>query len=994
MPPRPAIVLDFLARNAGFLKAARENEAALRRQGRSFRAQGRAVARFTTLYQAAAAAAALVAVSTVASSREILRSARELQTFSQATSVSVQDLQLLENAGARVGLVFDDVADVLQTFTESVGLARRGLVAGTGGAQFDALRFLGFSPEEIFNAEDDISSFLDSFFARLRQRTRAEQQELIGEFSLPDAARRLLALPDSPLRAGETLNIGLTAGEDVATLNRVFERMAQTGLQFQRSFRGLLARNEGEISAFLDAIERNTPLILNSGAALANAVGRAGQLVLAGVAQIERRLGTGQDAQTGQARLTGLDFIDVAAILVLVRTFRTQIGVALRVLASGLGSALVVVGSGVAASLAAVFAGVPIAITAALGTALAFGLDGALLGGSIRKTLVGFFDRLVQRLGNLFESVPEEAFQDQGPQAPFVDQGPPIPLVSPTQTQSAILVARITERIRMIEDALNVLIAQRQTDQAQGPEADRLRSLLRSEALEQLQARTREQSRALAQAIDPAFVSEAGAQFLLGLRQQIADLDAQITQAGDPQVQRLQNELERKGQQLRGLAADALPFDFAAFAQDKRRTLDGQVEELEALLRLSGDPAVARSQRRALEAQLAELNALAVARPVDFAAVAQSQRQALEAQIEALEEQIVQASGSQLSDLEAQLIRKSSLLAAARPVDFAAIAQSQRQALEAQLAELDVQEGVRQARRRLSQLNLAKEGAALSRQLDDFAGLADTRQQNERLRLQLSTQANREAARSARALAVERRAAERAQGFLQNLELEARVRSFNLAPEQTLRRYGRFLGDLLSNLEAAEELSTFAERAPQRRQQRDTQSRLALLQRLEQGQFSVNDLATSYYDASITALTDMLTAANSLADIARNLVRQLLSLSTRAAVESLVGPVLQGVFAAGAGGAGGGPSIQLGDLPAQFGPQLGGPQLAAGKAVAPTAALTLTVPIDARGSDAASVDAAIARALPAISHVVEQGQLAALNASPERRDQLRRTLGV
>ena len=236
--------------------------------------------------------------------------------------------------------------------------------------------------------------------------------------------------------------------------------------------------------------------------------------------------------------------------------------------------------------------------------------------------------------------------------------------------------------------------------------------------------------------------------------------------------------------------------------------------------------------------------------------------------------------------------------------------------------------------------------------------------------------------------------AERAQGFLQNLELEARVRSFNLAPEQTLRRYGRFLGDLLSNLEAAEELSTFAERAPQRRQQQDTQSRLALLQRLEQGQFSVNDLATSYYDASITALTDMLTAANSLADIARNLVRQLLSLSTRAAVESLVGPVLQGVFAAGAGGAGGGPSIQLGDLPAQFGPQLGGPQLAAGKAVAPTAALTLTVPIDARGSDAASVDAAIARALPAISHVVEQGQLAALNASPERRDQLRRTLGV
>ena len=264
----------------------------------------------------------------------------------------------------------------------------------------------------------------------------------------------------------------------------------------------------------------------------------------------------------------------------------------------------------------------------------------------------------------------------------------------------------------MIEDALNSLIAQRQTDQAQGPEADRLRSLLRSEALEQLQARTREQSRALAQAVDPAFVREAGVQFLIGLRQQIADLDAQIAQAGDPQVQRLQIELERKGQQLRSLAADALPFDFAAFAQDQRRALDDQVEELEALLRLSGDP------------------------------------------------------------------------------------------------------GILQARRRLSQLNLAQESAALAGQLADFAGLSQQRQQNERLRLLLSTQAAREAARSARALSVERRANERARGFLQNIELEARVRSFNLAPEQTLRRYGRFLGDLLSNLEAAEELSTFAERAP------------------------------------------------------------------------------------------------------------------------------------------------------------------------------------
>ena len=137
----------------------------------------------------------------------------------------------------------------------------------------------------------------------------------------------------------------------------------------------------------------------------------------------------------------------------------------------------------------------------------------------------------------------------------------------------------------------------------------------------------------------------------------------------------------------------------------------------------------------------------------------------------------------------------------------------------------------------------------------------------------------------------------------------------------------------------------------------------------------------------------MLTAANSLADIARSLVRQLLSLSTRAAVESLVGPVLQGVFAAGAGGAGGGPSIQLGNLPAQFGPQLGGPQLAAGKAVAPTAgALNLTVPIDARGGDAASMEAALTRALPGITHAVEQGQLAALSASPERRDQLQRAL--
>ena len=49
MPPRPAIVLDFLARNAGFLKAARENEAALRRQEPQFSARLRSRATWPVL---------------------------------------------------------------------------------------------------------------------------------------------------------------------------------------------------------------------------------------------------------------------------------------------------------------------------------------------------------------------------------------------------------------------------------------------------------------------------------------------------------------------------------------------------------------------------------------------------------------------------------------------------------------------------------------------------------------------------------------------------------------------------------------------------------------------------------------------------------------------------------------------------------------------------------------------------------------------------------
>ena len=280
MPARPSIVLDFIARNASLLRAARQNEQALRRQRRFAAQAGRSAARAAAGYTALAAGLALAAARGSQLVRSQLDTAQALDTFASSTGVSVQVLQQLETAGAGVGLVFDDVADVLQTFTESVGLARRGLLAGTGGAQFDALRFLGFSPEEILAAERDISGTFDRFFQRLRDRSRAEQQEILGEFSLPDAARRLLALPQSPLQIRQEVGIPELDTDQIRTLNRLNGRLVETQLRFERSLRQFIARNSQSIDDFLNAIERNTPEILQAGATLANAIGVVGGLAV------------------------------------------------------------------------------------------------------------------------------------------------------------------------------------------------------------------------------------------------------------------------------------------------------------------------------------------------------------------------------------------------------------------------------------------------------------------------------------------------------------------------------------------------------------------------------------------------------------------------------------------------------------------------------------------------------------------------------------------
>ena len=250
--------------------------------------------------------------------RNALRGAQELDTFAQSTGTTVQTLQRLEAAGAQVGLTFDDISDVLQTFTESVGLAQRGIVAGTGGAQVDALRFLGFNEEDILRAEQDVVGFFERFYGRLRSLSAAQQQEIVGEFSLPDAARRLLALGDTPLEVAATLNIPELDTAEVARLNDTYSRLTVASLRFERSLQQFLVRNADSIDEFLTAIERNTPAILRAGAVLASALGEVAGLIVRVFQLIEAQIGTGRDSQTGETRLTGNDIFSATAIAAIV----------------------------------------------------------------------------------------------------------------------------------------------------------------------------------------------------------------------------------------------------------------------------------------------------------------------------------------------------------------------------------------------------------------------------------------------------------------------------------------------------------------------------------------------------------------------------------------------------------------------------------------------------------------------------------------------------
>ena len=87
----------------------------------------------------------------------------------------------------------------------------------------------------------------------------------------------------------------------------------------------MLAINTRPIDEFLDALERNTPALLSTVAALVGAIGTGAQVILNAVGQIECRFGTGQDAQTGEPALTSEDIIDGAFIAATLFALRNRL---------------------------------------------------------------------------------------------------------------------------------------------------------------------------------------------------------------------------------------------------------------------------------------------------------------------------------------------------------------------------------------------------------------------------------------------------------------------------------------------------------------------------------------------------------------------------------------------------------------------------------------------------------------------------------------------
>ena len=1047
--------MDFIARNAGLLRAARENERAMRQQRRVARSAGRAAGQAAVGYTALAVAASAALVALGQQTRRAIESARELDTFSAATGATVRELQTLEAAGTRVGLTFDDVSDVLQTFTESVGLARRGLIAGTGGAQLDALRFLGFSREEILAAENDVVGLFDRFFARLRSRSQAEAQEILGEFSLPDQARRLIALDAGPIQAGIEVNLPQLDRQQVRDLNRLFARMAVTGLRLERQFQALIATNTQPIDDFLDALERNTPAMLSTLSALAGATGTAAQTILNVIGYLERRFGSGQDAQTGEPALTSEDIIDgafiAATIFALRNRIRSAVGRAvdfvtrsstvrslgqivsflfnqsrdllLRFLLRGASFANVggpaapqVLTQALRAMLG--FIGRWIARGGIYGT-IAYALDQALLGGTLNNYITDFVSRLYTRLfaPEAAERIEDEIDRAQQGQAglarhiqqraqrrrllqeqagiqrgPIVPEEPTLPadtqqdilnlqrmqnqllafqrLMAADTQRNRALNAALQNRIQQIQDEITTLQQAREVGELDDQSGQALRNALRTKALEELRAATREQGLALSNLRDTDFIREANQQFILGLESQVAELQQQIAIAVSPEAQRLRVQIEGLTGELEGI--EAIPFDPALFIARRRRAIQNQIGEAQALLRLSRDDA-------------------------------------------------------------------------------------QFQALGADLARIQ------------EELSQTEQGNQLQQAVATFPQLADQRRRNAELELRLSTLRTQEAAEYIRSLARLRQQEQLSQRTLENAQLEEQILSFQLPEATALRRYNQFLQDSLSTFALMEEIASFVDRAPARLQQEQLrrqlnilqlrervttfpegrqdrleeqrlQQQLSLLERAENAQFRVNNLAVEYFDLSLNALSDLLTSARSLADVVRGIARQALQITTRATLEALLTPAISSLFgqaqqaatttaASGALPAGGGQAVAGGQFAGKatvealdasinrlqgnlgaLAVSVDNNTRAAGKAIAPAQeavrgqasvagiqriGIELRIDnIDARGGDEASIQRGIARATPGLVNTAQEGILASLASSELQRDRFRRSLEI
>ena len=589
MAPRPSIILDFIARNASLLRAARENEQSLRRQRRALRSSGTAAAAAGTAFNSLAAGIAAASGATVLLLRHVTGVAREFDVISNSTDFSIQTLQRLESSGARVGVVFESLGDIVGTFTESLGDAQTQILQGERGTQVNALRLLGFDEQQILNAQRDVEGFFDEFYRRLRNRTAAQQQFIIGEFSLPDDARRLLALPDTPLRVA--VDIPELSTAEVERLQAISGRLTQEGLRFTRELSRFVVENEQSIGNFLDAFREATPDILQGGRTLAQALVSVANTALAAFRRLEQ--------------FTGASGGEIAAGAGILFLFRERILNFISFILGALGrsalAAIIAAAPAIGGILLTGLSFLPVILIAALGTGLAALVDEVVFGGAIRNTIT-------DAVSDLFDWINEqiEGVQDiEPPPVPVPQtQRDPNAFDQPSQTASFVrqppevdeLTLRLRARIQEIEDEVAQLRSERDTDRAQGELANRLRELDRERALLELEATTRDQRRELQNLGDPAFVAEAHQQFIIGLQTQVAQLEQQIQSAGDPESLALQQRIQELQRRLSSL--QEVPFNVAQFQSDRIIALRRQVAEAEALLNLQADPQYIEAQQR------------------------------------------------------------------------------------------------------------------------------------------------------------------------------------------------------------------------------------------------------------------------------------------------------------------------------------------------------------------------------------------------------------